>query len=962
MTHERLKLVETFGLDKRLGAVQAISRRNPTSTEFLEPLKDDDEEPNLLVFTAGKNVVQYDFGNGSQRFYQAEHSNKISAIITSADHSLVVTGDSGKQEKSKICICDAITIEAPKWQIQLPEGQGVQALALDSSNSRLAAVVNTSEDATTISQQMIIWDWQNNTKLDEAPIRVPQCHHFVTFHPDGHELMSHGDQAQAVRFWTLKDGKLEIHAAKKGYMDMSKDTCGKLTQSVFDANSNIVLSASNRGNILLWDYIEKNKRRSLIKVVRLSPRGAINTLYAGESFIACGCGTGTIRFFTYGLMLINIVRTEIAQEITSVSLFNMPKIKPEWKSKDFEVPPMSVSTMSGQIFIVTPKLDNPLKPHVEPVMNTINYRVVAMACHPSHPTIVYSTNKGWIMNWDYEDRKHTTKREMNSIATCFEFNSTGTILLVGYQNGVVRLLISKTLRDIQMLKPDQNRPGPITKLKFASKIEMFATASEKTVALYSYLPENSPNVDIKPGEEWGLIGRHEAHTGQITDLYWSCEAPTEAENQGVADTNKRPPRLFSISTDRVCQEYDIENSNDHSGLLLSNSTKLEESAIPTTICYLPKMTCLQRESKMQLYREEDLLISTSDDLKFKVWAAKRRAHVTMTRSSLQIVQIDEEEKKDAFENAMPYRRTSLAPMEGGVIRSIKRIRNNAVLQRRINMEQSDHNEVLLYSTDSTIGIWPVRNILEDVDEDFWEEQLRANIGEPTPSQSCVVAHCEGIQCIDVNCQGRVVTVGRVDGMVQLWSIGVGATLHDSETTAKEKKPRTGKECTEFTQLMRDYFYYVQIRSDGLKKRSLKKVEGKITVRDGVDIMRALGYFPTESEVENMEAEIAFKRMKAAGDDKQESDLIDFQELVSLYINYRNVYGITREELEQSFKNIPSIKHKQVSLKDFAKHLRSKGDRMRLDEIYECLALFTGKSKENLPKTITPAIFDQEKSC
>eukprot|EP00495_Collosphaeridae_sp_1-RS-2012_P003979 TRINITY_DN3291_c0_g1_i1.p1 TRINITY_DN3291_c0_g1~~TRINITY_DN3291_c0_g1_i1.p1 ORF type:complete len:320 (+),score=88.07 TRINITY_DN3291_c0_g1_i1:140-961(+) len=273
---------------------------------------------------------------------------------------------------------------------------------------------------------------------------------------------------------------------------------------------------------------------------------------------------------------------------------------------------------------------------------------------------------------------------------------------------------------------------------------MFATASEKTVALYSYLPENEPNVDVKPGEEWGLIGRYEAHTGQITDLYWSCNS-ADAEDQAVNDNNKRPPRLFSIGTDRVCQEYNIENSKDETGLLLANSTKLEEIAIPTTICYLPKVNGQQSDSRMQLYREEDLLISTSDDLKFKVWAAKRMAPVINTRSNLQIVQIDEEEKKDAFENAMPYRRTSLAPMEGGVIRSIRRIRNNAVLQQRIDIETSDQNEVLLYSTETTIGIWPIRNILDDLDVEAREEQLRATIGEPTPSQSCVVANCEGIQ-------------------------------------------------------------------------------------------------------------------------------------------------------------------------------------------------------------------------
>lgn len=49
----------------------------------------------------------------------------------------------------------------------------------------------------------------------------------------------------------------------------------------------------------------------------------------------------------------------------------------------------------------------------------------------------------------------------------------------------------------------------------------------------------------------------------------------------------------------------------------------------------------------------------------------------------------------------------------------------------------------------------------------------------------------------------------------------------------------------------DYFYYCQIKTEGESNNNTRKIIGKIPLDQIPFFMRALGFYPTESEIENL---------------------------------------------------------------------------------------------------------------
>ncbi|KAG7276716.1 hypothetical protein CRUP_006895 [Coryphaenoides rupestris] len=211
-------------------------------------------------------------------------------------------------------------------------------------------------------------------------------------------------------------------------------------------------------------------------------------------------------------------------------------------------------------------------------------------------------------------------------------------------------------------------------------------------------------------------------------------------------------------------------------------------------------------------------------------------------------------------------------------------------------------------------------------------------GNPYRSQA-VLCHRD-ISQLACSFDGRFLfTSGGADCTVLSWQ--AAATLGGSNLDpffALLEGGRGGPECRE----MEEFFYYCQLRHQGIDSMATRQVSSCIPLSEVPFLMRALGFFPTEQELEDMQNEVKFSKYAETG---QYVTDVDLAEVLQLYVNHRPVSGVSGEELAESFRVLglwdgsgpPAIpRHQLLEL------LQARGEHMREDEVAECFAVLSGE--------------------
>jgi len=76
------------------------------------------------------------------------------------------------------------------------------------------------------------------------------------------------------------------------------------------------------------------------------------------------------------------------------------------------------------------------------------------------------------------------------------------------------------------------------------------------------------------------------------------------------------------------------------------------------------------------------------------------------------------------------------------------------------------------------------------------------------------------------------------------------------------------------QEMVDYFYYSQLRAQGEMSTDTRSTDGRVPLEEIPNLMRALGYYPTERDIENMTSEVKYANYLVDG---TVADSINFDE-------------------------------------------------------------------------------------
>lgn len=149
--------------------------------------------------------------------------------------------------------------------------------------------------------------------------------------------------------------------------------------------------------------------------------------------------------------------------------------------------------------------------------------------------------------------------------------------------------------------------------------------------------------------------------------------------------------------------------------------------------------------------------------------------------------------------------------------------------------------------------------------------------------------------------------------------------------------------------LKDFFYYAQIRAKDENTTKARKLDAMVPLRSLSEMMRALGYYPTQKEIDNMVNEIKYSKVQ---DNIPEVQELGINEFLKLFVNHRPVYGITRNMIEDSMKELAQGR-KSIKREDLIDLLTKEGEKMSQAELKSSLNVLLGDGnfEDILPEDI-----------
>ncbi|XP_056135303.1 cilia- and flagella-associated protein 251 [Lampris incognitus] len=821
------------------------------------------DEDQLVILYAGSHVgVMYNHTSNSQHLLQG-HSNPISCLCVSADRRWLVTADKGHE--SLVIIWDSYSGIPVRTLFDCqPEG-GCIALALSKDVKHLA-ILGAGE-----VQHVCIWDW---TSENEKPLCVTELslqhgfQNYIIFNPnDSTELLS--NSKSQVLFYKMTKRSLE-YAAPKLLDKTFNSVVGVISQSVFHMKGVQALTATVAGNLVLWDMVggsskTQNTNRQAIKLIPLQ-KDPITVLTLTDSYIITGDSLGHIKFYDENFRIISWYSEFSLDAIASISFSKeCPPSQGYQEDCTIEARPFVtrnfvVSTVSSTVVHVKAQgdvLQTLLCEHCEPLQ--------AVACHPKQPIVAMGSHSGILKVWDYSSKMTISSRvfETKQIQ-CIAFDPQGFYLAVGFASGALHILDACTLQSDAEGCFDFCQDS-ISHIRFSLDSQYLATADTGKAVTVLRLQTNTGL------QHWKCLGRHHSHYKPIRDILF-----------GVYVDSPRP-RLLSVGMDRRLVEYDLDNS-DENKLLILNSVRLEQSAVPTCMTWYPPLTT------------EHFVLTASDQYKMKLFNSSTKM----------------------------CRKTLLGPTYGSPVEKI------VVLP--ISKEHDIGSYYLAYITKDKVGI-----------------QILPLDGNPYKS-SALLCHPTGVSTLACSYDGRYVfTAGASDCTVLSWEVSLSALEAAAALGGKDLTPYytlvEGGRDGDFFREMESFFYYCQLHNQGIDSMEKRQVSTRIPLTEVPSLMRALGFFPTEQELEDIRIEVKLCNYAETG--KYVTD-INLEEFIKLYINHRPAFGISKDEIMQTFQvlgDFDMMGEPMLQRNKLLELLQARGEHMTEDEVVECFTTLLGVKSE-----------------
>ncbi|RHY53309.1 hypothetical protein DYB26_001921 [Aphanomyces astaci] len=226
-------------------------------------------------------------------------------------------------------------------------------------------------------------------------------------------------------------------------------------------------------------------------------------------------------------------------------------------------------------------------------------------------------------------------------------------------------------------------------------------------------------------------------------------------------------------------------------------------------------------------------------------------------------------------------------------------------------------------------------------------------GNPHKSMG-LIAHAGRISNVAVSFDGKYfITAGGKDMIVNLWDVNPRALDALEAQGGAGMEPfasllEGGVQGAFYSEIV-DYFYFAQLRTQGENATAARDIAHHIPLLEIPHLMRALGYYPTELEIQNMCSEVKYSRFTET---TKTVDVVDLTAFVKLYTNHRPVFGIGKKQIDDAFDVLSGHKGPTLKWADLKAKLLTMGEPMTEDELTSCMHALLGDEADLVETTIS----------